>query len=185
MRPVHAIAAVLALFSPLATAQFSLAPAQPGNAPEQTVISPYAALTLDYIPAQTDLWGVTLAPTHFDPNYPRWGYYAGYAWGRTENLNLPEPEQGEVSETMGRFGVSYGLTPAIHLYGGAAYHTTKTRYTDGKTQFCADCEPTWTTDKDYRWGAELGMRVNLGQHLVIGAGYNWASESAVISLGLR
>ncbi|MBY5921705.1 porin family protein [Ferrimonas balearica] len=169
------------LFCAPALAQFPAA--QPGTAGPKA--ASHAALTLDYIAAEQALWGVTLAPTHYDPAYPAWGYYAGFAWGPSERLDLPEPEQGKVSQYLGRFGLSYGLTQSIYLYGGATYHMTETRYTNGITPLCTDCGPVWTEDKDYTWGAELGLRLNLGQHLVIGAGYNWATESAVISLGLR
>ncbi|ADN77241.1 conserved hypothetical protein [Ferrimonas balearica DSM 9799] len=169
------------LFAPSALAQML------GQQSEETgpAVQPHVALTLDYYAADNALWGVTIAPTHYDPNYPRWGYYAGFAWGPSESLSLPEPEQGKVKQYAGRFGLSYALVPSLHLYGGASYYLRETHHTTGIMPLCTDCGPVWTEDKDYRWGAELGLRWNLGQHMVIGAGYNWATESALISIGLR
>ncbi len=179
MRP---ITAVFTLF--LCAPALARYPAiQPDTTPAKNVS--YTALTLDYVAAEQALWGITLAPTHYDRAYPAWGYYAGFAWGPSDRLDLPDPAQGKVSQFLGRFGLSYGLTRSIYLYGGASYHLTETRQTNGIMPLCAECGPLWTEEKDYRWGAELGLRVNLGQHLVLGTGYNWATESAVISLGLR
>ncbi|MBY6186473.1 TonB-dependent receptor [Marinobacter hydrocarbonoclasticus] len=163
----------------------SLGTAAPALANPTSGTPPYAALMVDYVAADQAMWGVTIAPTHYDRAYPDWGYYAGFAWGPSERLDLPEPEAGKVEQYMGRFGLSYEMVQGLYLTGGVSYWVKETHHTNGITPLCTDCTPVWTSKKDYTWGGELGLRYNLGQNLVIGVGYNWATESAMFSLGLR
>jgi len=149
----------------------------------ESAFKPKMSVSLDYIPATNNMYGVTFAPYHYDRDYASWGYYIGYAASQKEDLNIPEPGEGYTKDTMWRFGLSYSLTSNFSLYGGAASYNHEAHYTSGKTPKIVDGEPIWKKESDTSWGAEVGLRYMMDFGLTIGAGYNSASESAVISIG--
>ncbi|WP_345333639.1 outer membrane protein [Ferrimonas pelagia] len=147
---------------------------------------PYVILAADHFNmADGELWGITLAPHHFDPNYPEWGYYGGFAWGGSSNVTTEAPGRAKTSRYMGRFGLSYRMLADLSLYGGVARLTDELKSTDGTSQYCTECEPVWRTEKDHRWGAEAGVRYALPGNIAIGIGYNWATDSMILTLGLH
>ncbi|WP_299803055.1 TonB-dependent receptor [uncultured Shewanella sp.] len=155
--------------------EFSLEP--------DTKPAPVMAVTLDYIPAAEDMYGVTFAPRHYDRDYADWGYYIGYAQSKKEDVYLEPPGEAYTQDTLWRFGVSYSLTTDFSLYGGATAYTTEYSSTTNIVPYVVGAEPVWETDKDTTWGAEVGLRYVIGKHFMIGAGYNSATESAVLSIG--
>ncbi|WP_299795753.1 outer membrane beta-barrel protein [uncultured Shewanella sp.] len=144
---------------------------------------PKMSISLDYIPATNKMYGVTLAPYHYDKDYANWGYYIGYAASQKDDMDVPEPGEGYTKDTMWRFGLSYSLSSSFSIYGGAASYNHESHYTNNIVPFIIDGEPVWEEESDTSWGAEIGLRYMMDSGLMIGAGYNSASESAVISIG--
>ena len=138
---------------------------------------PQTSISIDYIAADDALYGITLAPSHYDSDYANWGYYIGYAQSKKEDIEIEDPAEAYTQETLWRFGLSYSLTSNLSLYGGASAYTNNIspRIVDGK--------PNWETDKGTTWGADIGLRYILGKHFTLCAGYNSATDSAVLSLG--
>ncbi|QYJ97598.1 porin family protein [Shewanella alkalitolerans] len=145
--------------------------------------SPKTAITLDYIPAESALYGITLAPSHYDRNYANWGYYLGYAQSQKRDIEVEAPSEAYSQDKLWRFGLSYGLTDSLSLYGGASAYTQEYSYTNNISPRIVDGKPTWETERETRWGGELGVRYRLGRHLVLGLGYDSGSQSAIFSLG--
>ncbi|MDR8525769.1 MULTISPECIES: hypothetical protein [Shewanella] len=145
--------------------------------------APVMAITVDYIPAAEDMYGVTFAPRHYDRDYANWGYYIGYAQSKKEDVYVEPPGEAYTQDSLWRFGISYSLTRDLSLYGGATAYTTEYSSTTNIVPYVVGAEPVWETEKDTTWGAELGLRYVIGKHFVVGAGYNSATESAVISIG--
>jgi hypothetical protein len=150
---------------------------------EPILPKPVIALTLDYIPATSDMYGITIAPSHYDTNYANWGYYIGYARSKETDVIVEEPGEAHTKDTQWRFGLSYTLLPKLSLYGGAAAYSSEYTYTNNIVPLIVGGKPVWETDKDTTWGAEIGLRYVVGKHLSLGAGYNSATESAVFSIG--
>ncbi|GAA5193216.1 TonB-dependent receptor [Ferrimonas gelatinilytica] len=147
---------------------------------------PYAMLAADYIPMDDgDLWGITLAPTHYDPHYPEWGYYGGFAWGGSSHAPWPEPGRAKTRRYMVRFGVSRRLVSDLNLYGGVVRLTDELRYTNMVTPRHVGAEPIWHTENEHHWGGEIGLRYMLPFNLAVGLGYNSATESMVFTLGVH
>ena len=144
---------------------------------------PKMSVSLDYIPAANNMYGVTFAPYHYDRDYANWGYYIGYAASQKDDMDVKEPGEGYTKDTMWRFGLSYSLTSNFSLYGGAVSYNHESHYTNNIVPFIVDGEPVWEEESDTSWGAEIGLRYMMDFGLMIGAGYNSASESAVISIG--
>ncbi|MEZ9593984.1 TonB-dependent receptor [Shewanella sp. 10N.261.52.F9] len=149
----------------------------------ETKPAPVMAITLDYIPATEDMYGITFAPRHYDRDYANWGYYIGYAQSQKEDVYVEPPGEAYTKDSLWRFGLSYTLTTDLSIYGGAAAYTTEFSSTTNIVPYVVGAEPVWETDKDTTWGAEIGLRYVIGKHFMIGAGYNSATESAVISIG--
>lgn len=145
--------------------------------------SPRTAITLDYLAANSSLYGITLAPSHYDRNYANWGYYLGYAQSEKRDIAVEAPSEAYSQDKLWRFGLSYGLTDHLSLYGGASAYTHEYSYTNNISPRIVGGKPTWETERDTRWGGELGVRYRVGRHLVLGLGYDSASESALFSLG--
>ncbi|MCG9756381.1 TonB-dependent receptor [Shewanella insulae] len=145
--------------------------------------SPKTAITLDYIPAESALYGITLAPSHYDRDYANWGYYLGYAQSQKRDIAVEAPSEAYSQDKLWRFGLSYGLTDHLSLYGGASAYTQEYSYTNNISPRIVDGKPSWETERETRWGGELGVRYRLGRHLVLGLGYDSASQSALFSLG--
>ncbi|SHH75993.1 hypothetical protein [Ferrimonas marina] len=146
---------------------------------------PYVMLAADYFNMKEgDLWGITLAPHHYDPNYPDWGYYGGFAWGGSSSVPVEPPGEAETRRYMGRFGLSYRVVADLSFYGGVVRLSDELRYTSGITCLAIGCEPQWDVEKDHRWGAEFGARYALPGHIAVGIGYNTATESMMFTLGL-
>ena len=150
---------------------------------EELKPKPRTSITLDYIAAENDLYGITLAPSHYDSNYANWGYYIGYAQSKKEDIEIEDPAEAYTQEILWRFGLSYSLTANLSLYGGASTYTNEYAYTNSISPRIVDGKPRWETDKDTTWGADIGLRYILGKHFTLGAGYNSATDSAVLSLG--
>ncbi|ASJ98440.1 MULTISPECIES: hypothetical protein [Shewanella] len=145
--------------------------------------APKTAITLDYIAADSALYGITIAPSHYDSNYADWGYYMGYAMSQKEDIQLEAPKEAYTQEKLWRFGVSYWLTDSLSLYGGASAYTYEYSHTSNISPRIVGGKPIWETQRDTQWGGELGVRFQLGRHMVLGLGYDSASESALFSLG--
>ncbi|WP_163935428.1 TonB-dependent receptor [Paraferrimonas sp. SM1919] len=132
--------------------------------------------------------GFTLAPYHFDQNYDNWGYYIGFARGKTEEVkNLGQHQSGESQHYRYRFGLSYSLTNNISIYGGAI---SDTRELDIKTRiapFMVDASPIEVSknDKDTQWGGEIGARIALDFGLAVSIGYNSISNGVIGGIGFR
>ena len=61
---------LLSLSQPLQAAEYSTSkPLVMSDKSEKTANPSYIALMLDYVPAADNLYGITLAPYHFDNNY--------------------------------------------------------------------------------------------------------------------
>ncbi len=171
------------MLKPLLGAVF-LVGASPLLAADQTQgPNPKTAITLDYIPAESALYGITLAPSHYDRNYASWGYYLGYAQSQKRDIEVEAPSEAYTQDKLWRFGLSYGLTDHLSLYGGASAYTQEYSYTNNISPRIVDGKPTWETERETRWGGELGVRYRLGRHLVLGLGYDSGSQSALFSLG--
>lgn len=147
------------------------------------LFKPKMSISLDYIPAENNMYGITLAPYHFDTDYSSWGYYIGYAASQEEDLALIKPAEGYTQDKMWRFGLSYSLTQQLSLYGGAVHYSLETHSTTGKTPKIVDGEPIWEKESDTSWGGELGIRYMMDMGLMLGVGYNTSTDSAVISIG--
>ncbi|MGS0692987.1 TonB-dependent receptor [Shewanella sp. 0m-4] len=145
--------------------------------------APVMAITVDYIPAAEAMYGITVAPHHYDRDYADWGYYIGYAQSKKEDVYVEPPGEAYTRDTLWRFGLSYSLTSDLSLYGGAAAYTTEYSSTTNIVPYIVGTEPVWETDKNTTWGAEVGLRYVIGKRLILGAGYNSATESAVFSIG--
>ena len=144
---------------------------------------PKIGITVDYIPAVNNMYGITLSPYHYDRDYAHWGYYIGYAKSSEEDMHLTSPSEGYTQDTLWRFGLSYSLTHNFSIYGGATAYSNESRHTDGKTPKIVDGEPIWIEESDTTWGGEIGLRYMMDFGLMISTGYDTASESAVISVG--
>ncbi|QLE83729.1 TonB-dependent receptor [Shewanella sp. Scap07] len=144
---------------------------------------PVMSVSVDYVPAANNMYGVTFAPYHYDPDYSNWGYYIGYARSKDEDLVVEEPGEAYSRETLWRFGLSYTLVDNFSVYGGATAYIYELHSTNNITPLCTDCKPVWEKEDDKTWGAEVGFRYMMDMGLMIGAGYNSATESAVISVG--
>ncbi len=149
----------------------------------ETKPAPVMAITLDYIPAAEDMYGITFAPRHYDRDYADWGYYIGYAQSKKEDAYIEPPGEAYTQNSLWRFGLSYSLTADLSIYSGATAYTSEYSSTTNIVPYVVGAEPVWETDKDTTWGAEIGLRYVIGKHVMIGAGYNSATESAVISIG--
>ncbi|MBR9728612.1 TonB-dependent receptor [Shewanella intestini] len=145
--------------------------------------APAVALLFDYVNTESDMYGITLAPRHYDPNYAAWGYYIGYVKGNKTNLHLPEPNEGYLKEYMWRFGLSYSLTENISLYGGATHYTYETNTTNNIVPLIEGAEPEWKQNNERHWGAEVGMRYRIAQKYMLGVGYDSYTQAAIISVG--
>ncbi|BAJ04242.1 outer membrane beta-barrel protein [Shewanella violacea] len=141
------------------------------------------SISADYIPATNDMYGITIAPYHFDKNYNQWGYYLGYAQSTEDDISLIKPAEGYTQDTMWRFGLSYSLTTNFSIYSGASIYEHETHQTSGVAPKIVDGKPIWEETSDTTWGGELGLRYMMDTGLMLSTGYNSASESAVISVG--
>ncbi|MGL5491023.1 MAG: TonB-dependent receptor [Shewanella sp.] len=150
---------------------------------DETTNTPYVALMLDYVPATDNLYGVTLAPYHFDDDYQRWGYYLGYARSRETDIVVPEPALSHRQESLWRLGLSYSLTTDLSFYAGGSAYISTTAYTNNISPRIVDGKPTWEEDKTTQWGAEAGLRYRITEHIMLSAGYNSSTESTVLSIG--
>ena len=146
-------------------------------------LAPKMTISIDYVPASNDMYGITLAPYHYDRDYSNWGYYIGYARSKDESFEVEEPGEAFTRETLWRFGLSYSLTRHFSVYGGASVYIAELHSTTNIMPLCTDCKPVWEKDDDKNWGGEVGLRYMTDMGLMIGAGYNTATESAVISIG--
>lgn len=174
--------ATLSSLSVLTTSFFAnTAVADEDTAP---AFKPAVALLVDYVATENGMWGVTLAPKHFDPDYSNWGYYIGYAWGDKYQLDVEEPAEANMEEYMWRLGVSYSLSQNLSIYGGATAYTYETNYTNNISPRDVNGKPRWESDRDREWGAEVGLHYNLYKGFVLGAGYDTRNKAAVISIGL-
>ncbi|WP_394204226.1 TonB-dependent receptor [Shewanella waksmanii] len=144
---------------------------------------PVMSVSADYIPATNNMYGITFAPYHYDSDYTDWGYYIGYARSKDEDVTVEEPGEAYSRETLWRFGLSYSLTHNMSIYGGATAYIQELHSTTNITPMCVGCEPVWEKEDDKTWGGEVGLRYIMDMGLMIGAGYNSATESAVISVG--
>lgn len=173
---------LLSLCQPLQAAESNTL--QPSVNSDETEYSPYIALMFDYIPSENNLYGITIAPYHFDESYQQWGYYLGYARSQeATDLAVPEPAQAHFEESLWHFGLSYSLTPDLSFYAGASSYVRTTSYTTGIAPKIADGKPVWEEDETTQWGAEAGLRYRITEYLIISAGYNSSTESALISIG--
>ncbi|EGM68118.1 hypothetical protein SOHN41_04022 [Shewanella sp. HN-41] len=145
--------------------------------------TPYIALMLDYVPNEDSLYGITIAPYHFDDNYQQWGYYLGYARSRETDITVPEPAQSNRQDSLWRLGLSYSFTQDLSFYAGGSAYISTTAYTNNISPRIVDGNPTWEEDKTTQWGAEAGFRYRLTEHLILSAGYNSSTESALFSIG--
>ncbi|MEZ9820544.1 outer membrane beta-barrel protein [Shewanella sp. 10N.286.45.A1] len=144
---------------------------------------PTIGITVDYIPAIDDLYGITIAPSHYDTDYANWGYYIGYAQSKKDDITVEEPGEAYSQSSLWRFGLSYPIAAGLSFYGGATAYTHELSSTNNITPLIVGGEPVWETEKDTTWGAEAGLRYVLGPHFTMAAGYNSATESAVFSIG--
>ncbi|WP_394129162.1 TonB-dependent receptor [Shewanella maritima] len=145
--------------------------------------APSLGLMIDYVNTDSGMYGLTLAPKHYDPDFADWGYYIGYARGDKTDLEFSEPAEGHIQEYMWRFGVSYSLSQDFSVYTGATVYIYETNTTDGIMPLIVGGEPEWEQDKDKNWGAEFGMRYQLTKDFIISAGYDTRTEAAIISFG--
>ena len=150
---------------------------------EPVLPKPNIGITLDYIPATDDMYGITIAPSHYDTDYPQWGYYIGYAQSKKNDLVVEEPGEAYSQSSLWRFGLTYPLAAGLSLYGGATAYIHEVSSTTNIVPYVVGAEPVWETDKDTTWGAEAGIRYVLGPNFTLAAGYNSATESAVFSIG--
>ncbi|MEI8601778.1 TonB-dependent receptor [Shewanella sp. PP-He15 brown] len=175
---------LLSLSQPLQAAEYSTSkPLVMPDKSEKTANAPYIALMLDYVPAADNLYGITLAPYHFDNNYQQWGYYLGYARSRETDIIVPEPAQSFRQESLFRLGLSYSLTADLSFYAGGSGYISTVSYTNNISPKIVDGKPTWEEDKTTRWGAEAGLRYRITEHFILSAGYNSSTESTVLSIG--
>ncbi|WP_144211837.1 TonB-dependent receptor [Shewanella donghaensis] len=151
---------------------------------EEQQFEPSVALLVDYIDTRGDMFGVTLAVKHFDPDYANWGYYVGYAWGSKYDLDVPEPGEGNAKEYMWRFGLSYSLTEDLSVYSGATAFIYEENTTNNIVHPIEGAEPVWERDRQKEWGVEFGIRYTIMNGFVIGAGYDTTSDAAVFSIGV-
>ncbi|WP_282166968.1 TonB-dependent receptor [Shewanella japonica] len=151
---------------------------------EPQQFKPSVALLVDYIDTRGDMFGVTIAAKHFDPDYADWGYYIGYAWGSEYDIDVTEPGEGYAKEYMWRFGLSYSLTQDLSVYAGASAFIYEENTTDNIVPLIVGAEPVWERERQKDWGAEVGLRYTIMNGFVIGAGYDTNSEAAVISIGV-
>jgi len=175
---------LLSLCQPLQAAEYNTAShlIMPDKSDEKTH-TPYIALMLDYVPATDNLYGITLAPYHFDDNYQRWGYYLGYARSRETDIVVPEPALSHRQESLWRLGLSYSLTTDLSFYAGGSAYTSTTAYTNNISPRIAGGKPRWEEDKTTQWGAEAGLRYRITEHIILSAGYNSSTESTILSIG--
>ncbi|GIU52389.1 MULTISPECIES: TonB-dependent receptor [Shewanella] len=158
--------------------------AQANTTDEEQNFTPSVALLVDYIDTRGDMFGVTIAARHFDPDYADWGYYIGYAWGSEYDIEVPDPAgEGYAKEYMWRFGLSYSLTQDLSVYGGATVFIYEENTTDNIVPLIVGAEPVWERDRQKEWGAEVGIRYTFMEGFVIGAGYDTSAEAAIISIG--
>ncbi|NKF52071.1 TonB-dependent receptor [Shewanella sp. WXL01] len=150
---------------------------------DQQGYQPAVALLFDYVNTPSKMYGVTLAPRHYDRDYADWGYYIGYAKGQKTDLELQEPSEGYIQEYMWRFGVSYSMTEDFSIYFGATNYVYETNTTNNIVPLIEGGEPVWERSNDRYWGAEAGLRYRIANSFMIGAGYDTRTESAVISFG--
>ncbi|MGL4712877.1 MAG: TonB-dependent receptor, partial [Shewanella sp.] len=141
------------------------------------------ALMLDYVPAANNLYGITLAPYHFDLNYQQWGYYLGYARSRETDIIVPEPAQSHRQESLFRLGLSYSLTADLSFYAGANTYISTVSYSKNISPKIVDGKPIWEENAENHWGAEAGLRYRVTEHLILSAGYSSSTESAMLSIG--
>ncbi|WP_157378654.1 hypothetical protein [Aliagarivorans taiwanensis] len=146
---------------------------------------PYVGLLIDYQLADQDMLGVTLAVSHFDRNFPRWGYYAGYARGKDEKIDHSDYDDYKIKNQMYRFGLSYSVHPRITAFGGPVLHQYSHHYRDKYTALCTDCEARSYHDKYKAWSGETGIRVNISDSVLLSASYNWAVDNVMLSIGFR
>ncbi|MCC4833261.1 TonB-dependent receptor [Shewanella sp. 1_MG-2023] len=158
--------------------------AQANTTEEGQQYTPSVALLVDYVDSRGDMFGVTIAAKHFDPDYADWGYYIGYAWGDKYDLDVPEPGEGYAKEYMWRFGLSYSLTQDLSVYGGATAYIYEENTTDNIVPFIVGGEPVWERSRNKEWGAEFGVRYNVTKGFVIGAGYDTSADAAIFSIGV-
>ena len=150
---------------------------------EHDGLKPEIALLVDYVDTTTGMWGLTIAPRHFDPEYSDWGYYIGYSKGDETAIEVPKPAESYLKEYMWRFGVSYSFSQDFSLYGGATAYTYETNYTNNISPRDVDGKPIWERSRDRNWGAEVGLRYDLLKGVVIGAGYDTYTQAAIFSIG--
>lgn len=141
------------------------------------------ALSVDYVLSDNALYGITLAPYHYDPNYQDWGYYLGYAVSKQTDIPVEAPSESYHQDALWRAGVSYSFTNDLSFYIGASVLINATHFTNNISPRTVDGKPTWEVDKDKRWGGDIGLRYRLGKNLILGAGYNSSTQSALLSIG--
>lgn len=175
---------LLSLCQPLQATEYNTSNhlMMPDKSVERTT-TPYVALMLDYVPAEDNLYGITLAPYHFDDDYQRWGYYLGYARSRETDIEVPEPALSHRQESLWRLGLSYSLTNDFSIYAGGSLYISTTAYTNNISPRIIDGKPSWEEDKSKHWGAEAGLRYRLTEHVMLSAGYNSSTESTILSIG--
>lgn len=161
----------------------SHATANPIDADTTLGFKPKTSISVDYIPAENNMYGITIASYHHDRNYASWGFYLGYATSQEQDLDLIAPAEGYTQDNMWRFGLSYSLSQQFSFYGGAVSYTHETNFTTGMSNKMADAVPIWEEESNTDWGAEMGIRYMMDMGLMLGAGYNSATESAVLSIG--
>lgn len=172
---------LLSLFQPLQAAEQNTL--QSSTRADEAEYIPYTALMLDYIPGVDNLYGITIAPYHFDSNYQQWGYYLGYARSNEVDVTVPEPAQSYREDSLWRFGLSYSLTQDLSFYAGACSYISTTTYTSNISPKIVGGKPTWEETETETWGAEAGLRYRVTQYLIFSAGYNSSTESVSLSIG--
>lgn len=145
--------------------------------------APKIGISIDYIPAANNMYGITLSPYHYDRDYAQWGYYIGYAKSSKEDMVFEGPSEGYTQDILWRFGLSYSLTSNVSIYGGATTYNHETHYTNNIMPLIVGGEPVWEEEKESTWGAEVGLRYMMDFGLLLSTGYNTATETAVISIG--
>ncbi|GLS82985.1 hypothetical protein [Paraferrimonas haliotis] len=144
----------------------------------------FIALMADYYAAEQKMYGLTIAPHHYDWDYPNWGYYLGYAQSK-QNKWQDDGVNFKRQDRMWRFGLSYSITAGLSVYGGAAYLQDITQEQSQIMPMMEGAEPQWFKSTDVKWGAETGLKYAFSQGWVIALGYNSATESTLLSIGIH
>ncbi|GLP95466.1 hypothetical protein [Paraferrimonas sedimenticola] len=144
----------------------------------------FVALMADYVHADTPMYGITIAPHHYDWDYANWGYYLGYAQSKRRKFEVNDLPHEEYNRQT-RFGLSYSLSDSFSLYGGAVYFQNVNRNMAEVQPMIEGQDPIWDERTNNRWGAEAGVRYAFPFGLVLGLGYSSATKGALLSIGMH